>query len=404
MTQQDIVNRLNQLTLRYNLTWQDVKYDADKAIAKINNYLGTTYPKMTEILVSPEHSYTLRDKGVDVEIFPDIYIHSVVIPYIATEVLARDEEFTTVYNKYLMEMEDGLFNMFQTEFHIVPDVFRQRHDVGVFFPSYTKHGKRQLKQAPKTFKASFRVHYHVNNENILFSSMPPDDYNLYDYGDKATLLDVFDKPFISIDGVTMYTFSGWAYNKDVNPSTIMEANAEITIKSDVHLYAVWEKSYTLNITSNGVITIKEGYIDVLTNLEIPDVLHGVYVTVIPEEFTDGASNLKRIVLPKYLRTIQESAFSGYTGREIIFKKRILTQNDTGISIGANAFSGTVNMTEVFLPYAVSAIATNAFPARDTTAPIMTIRCELLEVNKPDTWKAAWHATQDKYIIEWGYNG
>ena len=50
LTQQDLINRLNQLTLRYNLTWFDIKYDADKAINKINSFMGTKYPKLTDYM------------------------------------------------------------------------------------------------------------------------------------------------------------------------------------------------------------------------------------------------------------------------------------------------------------------------------------------------------------------
>ena len=70
MTQQEMLNRLNQLTLGYNLTWQDVHYDADKAINKINNYLGTIYPSMSSVLLSPDSSYTVRVDGVDHPYFP----------------------------------------------------------------------------------------------------------------------------------------------------------------------------------------------------------------------------------------------------------------------------------------------------------------------------------------------
>src|SRR5574344_456554 len=93
VTLQGLVDRLNQLTLRYNLTWDQIKYDADKAIVKINNYMGTKYPPMSEVLLHSGATYTINAAGARIEIFPEEYIHSVVIPYIAMEILARDEEF-----------------------------------------------------------------------------------------------------------------------------------------------------------------------------------------------------------------------------------------------------------------------------------------------------------------------
>jgi hypothetical protein len=133
LTQQNIVDRLNQLTLRYNLTWSDIKYDADKAIIRINDFLGAKFPLMSDVLLSPQSTYTARVDEVDTPFFNESYIHSVVIPFIAMEVLARDEEFTTIYNKYATEVEEGLFSMFQREFNKVPLVFRQSPmDGGIF--------------------------------------------------------------------------------------------------------------------------------------------------------------------------------------------------------------------------------------------------------------------------------
>ena len=43
MTQQDIVEELNRIIVGYNITWDRIKYDADRAIEKINNHLGGTF-------------------------------------------------------------------------------------------------------------------------------------------------------------------------------------------------------------------------------------------------------------------------------------------------------------------------------------------------------------------------
>ena len=41
MLKQRDIERLNRLTIGYNITWDDVKYDADRAIDKINAFLGS---------------------------------------------------------------------------------------------------------------------------------------------------------------------------------------------------------------------------------------------------------------------------------------------------------------------------------------------------------------------------
>ena len=101
MKRKELVDELNRLTLRYNLRWEDIKSDADKAINQINNFLGVDYPLLSERMLTDDSAYTDRVGAVDVPIIKDQYFLSVIIPFIAMEVLARDEEFTTIFNKYL---------------------------------------------------------------------------------------------------------------------------------------------------------------------------------------------------------------------------------------------------------------------------------------------------------------
>ena len=152
MTQQDMINELNKMVIGYNINWDMIKYDADKAIMKINSHLGAEYPMMSDIMLSPNHRYTIKYNNMDLPIFPERYILTVVIPFIATEVLARDEEFTTIYNKYAMDFENGLFDMFQNEFNKVLPVFRQDPDVGVFFSKDTKEYEKLIKRVLKKEK------------------------------------------------------------------------------------------------------------------------------------------------------------------------------------------------------------------------------------------------------------
>lgn len=144
MKRKDLLSELNRLTLRYNLTWFDVKSDADKAVHRINNLLGADFPAMSLILINDESTYTDRIDGSDVPIIKDEYFHSVIIPFMAMEILARDEEFTTIYSKYQQDFEIGLFQMFSNEFNFIPDRYKRTRAEGVFFPA-DNIGKRGRK-------------------------------------------------------------------------------------------------------------------------------------------------------------------------------------------------------------------------------------------------------------------
>ena len=131
----ELIRRLNQLTLRYNLTWDEIKYDVDMAINMINNLLGTNYPPATQIYLNDESTYSERVGDFDVPIIKDEYFHTVIIPFIALEVLARDEEFTTVFSKYQQDLEEGKFHMISNEFAFVPDKYKRNRAEGVVYPS-----------------------------------------------------------------------------------------------------------------------------------------------------------------------------------------------------------------------------------------------------------------------------
>lgn len=139
MTRKEMLKELNRLTLRYNLTWDDVKTDADKAINQVNSLLGCDFPPLTSKLINEDVGYTYRDAlGVDVPIIKDIYFHTVIFPYMAMEILARDEEFTTVFQKYQQDLMKGKFEMFSSEFNHIPDQYKRTRVEGVFFPSNNK--------------------------------------------------------------------------------------------------------------------------------------------------------------------------------------------------------------------------------------------------------------------------
>ncbi len=411
MTQSEILQRLNQLTLRYNLTWFDIKYDADKAIAKINNFMGTKYPRMSDILTAPESTYTLRSGGVDVPIFPTEYIHSVVIPYIATEVLARDEEFTTIYNKYMMEIEDGLFNMFQKEFNRVPFVFRQHPDRGVLFPSGSHQARivhNSMKDLPQ-FK--FRVKFYNTNPNIVMDAnqafpSPSDTYTpnkAYDYDEILTLPNV-DGTYLSQDGATAYTFRGWTQSPSI-AADIIEAGVEVLVRSDLHYYAVWQSESTL-YNSSGELWIKDDYLSKLTTLVIPTIVDGKRVTSIASSFTSGADKLKKVVLPHTPITLSENAFNSTKIETLIFPR--LKPHEGSITIRTGALIHLSNITELYIPERVLNISASAIGA--ASGHHITLYIERLEDNIPEGWHEDYiydvgdlnaHGTVE---VRYGYHG
>lgn len=50
LNKQNILNRINQMQATFRVKWEDIKTDLDLAIDKINDYMGTKYPHVTEIL------------------------------------------------------------------------------------------------------------------------------------------------------------------------------------------------------------------------------------------------------------------------------------------------------------------------------------------------------------------
>lgn len=423
VTQQDIIDEVNRKTVDYNLSWADVRLDADRAITRINNYVGTRYPKMSDILLGPNSTYTFNSGGVETEYFEDEHIWNVVIPFIAMEVLARDEEFTTVYQKYMADVEQGLYDMFRKEFNRVPAAFRQRSDVGVFFGSDTaleKINRNSEEQLP-VFK--FRIHYHVNNDNIVFKSATSfvQDGLYYEYEDYATVKG-WNIEVLSGDGTKAYQFRGWLRDPNQVIEEYIEPGAAIQVLSDIHLYATWDVTNVLNCTYDGVVTIKDRYKKSLTNLEIPAIVNNTMVRTISTDFListneqyEDAVNLKRIVLPDYLNTIEYRAFRNFEGESILLPETVRDiQGNTyaGIRIESLAFEATPNLTTIILPTNVHTIQENAFPP--VNGKTLVINCRLLSQNRPlydavedAGWNNSWYTvggTKYTVVVNWGYNG
>lgn len=378
MTLREILNILKSYAITTHVTWDIIKYDADKAIYKINDYLGTCYPKMSDVLISPDHTYSFMIGNKRIPIFPDRYIISIVIPFIASEILSREEEFTTAYNKYIVEVEDGLFNMFQNEFNRVPLMFRQSSDDGVFFENQTASPK------PKLDSFGFHVHYHSNlEEDTKYLKTMIIDPRMYTYKDIIKVGEMPQTLVLNEDlGYYCYKFKGWTRDpRIITAPDLLQAGDLIEHPlTDIHLYAVWDKQLTINITDNTVY-IKDEYKPLITNLRIPAVINGNAVYHIPAGFNIGASKLNNVIFPKTLQTIETSAFQSYVG--VITFPTTHINIEEGISILSGAFDANCVLSDVYLPETVKTIRNYAFACK------ATFYCEWTENNAPITWEVTW---------------
>lgn len=380
MTQQEIVNIVNSNLIDFNIDWARIKYAADKAIIRINSYLCTKYPSMSSILLSPKHTYSIRVNGHEKEIFPDTYIHTVVIPYICMELLAQDEEFTTIYNKFAMDVEDGLFTMFQNEFYRVPLVFRQPEDTGVLFDVHTTHYKIREERDQTLPVFTFKVYYHVNNSEIMLSKQFTFDDKVYNYEDTCTVLPCTEIFNMSVDGSTVYEFKGWSKEQRI-PTDYVNPGDDIKLTEDLHLYAIWDKSSTLTFDNTGAVVVNPVYAQALTTLVVPIMVDGYPVSAIGQDFADGCVNLTTLVLPKTLNNINTGAFAGATHLQtIVFPEYDYLYNRPNINIEGPLFNSSIVLDHVYLPYSIRNISPNAF-----NCVISIIECECLLSNKPVGW-------------------
>lgn len=390
MTLQDILNLLKSYNITTHVTWDVIKYDADKAIYKINDYMGTMYPKMSDVLVSPSHTYSVEIAGKRIPIFPERYIISIVIPFIASEILAREEEFTTVYNKYIMDVENNLFAMFQNEFNRVPPVFRQSPDDGVFFEN--QHPSR-----PATIDTiGFKVYYHINLEadSEFYTKDVTTDSNYYTTKDTIVVKDITQPLVINTRlGYYCYKFKGWTRDPRVITEPTMYNPGDVIVNpfTDIHFYAVWDKQLTITVTEQGYVYILEPYKTLLTNLKIPSSVNGRVITAIPNSFITPGTSLHSIILPKTLEGIFVKAFQSYEG-EVIFPTYNVQTNLPNIKIYTEAFDSKCKISPVYIPMSVKSIAAEAFECA------ATFYCEYTEENKPDTWEDNWCSHEDSVII------
>lgn len=165
MERHQIVERVNQLLGNENYGYEDMMYDLDEAIYSINNVLSSTYPVMSEVLTYDHSKYYREIREVDelpthisledkkfvykmndrlyyaiqlkhhhkrpmysfkeisekqLEIFPFMYINTVVIPFVVAALFKRLDEFGSAYQVFLGEYNNGLNLMFRNHQMQVP--------------------------------------------------------------------------------------------------------------------------------------------------------------------------------------------------------------------------------------------------------------------------------------------
>ena len=383
LKQSDIVERVNRLAVGYTVHWDDIKYDADKAIMKINDFLGANFPPMSKILDRQEATYSVRG----VQIIKDQYILSIVVPFIAMEILARDEEFTTVFNKFAQDVDDALFSMFQREFNNIPSVFLQSGDVGVFFPNTSSIAEGVSDKGIDVFR--FSVQYALNNANIVGTVRAFVDTTSYKYRDHFTVMDMPTREIISSDGVFVYKFVGW-YGQDGREYPV---GTVYELLDDVILTARWEKFHTLSVNNHGLVSIKEPYVSLIKNLSIPSHIEGRTVRRLTPGFFAQSPQIESIRLPNTFQELDNSMVSHFKGSALYIEPF-----GVPMSIASGTFEGVCpNLKTIIIPKRVNAIGPNAFAFVDGRV----VYCEILEQNKPQDWDMYW---DNGVRVEWGYHG
>ena len=368
MTRDEIVASVNRLSVGYNVTWHEIAEDADEAIHKINSYLGAEYPLMSDILTEPNSIYAVK-QVVDgqvklISIFPDIYIRTIVIPFIASEILSRDEEFTTIYNKYAMDVENGLFTMFQNEFNRVPHLFRQKDTTGVFFPEDYEKVHPEIDRSTRYVENEFHIRYHLNQDDIIYTgaSIPNDKYT---WQETYTLFNIDPtEEYLSTDYAHYYKFDRWY--KDAMYSA--EASGSGTIHSDIDVYARWSRYDAFNTIPFSLESDDTKYIAPIVNkiilkndtLVFPQNINGYIINSIKYSdcFTSiqyaELSSIKKIALPYYgIRYIQPNFFVHFENlEEILFygnaSESSTASNTTIIDTNNLIYSNSINHIDTFL--------------------------------------------------------
>lgn len=147
--------------------------------------------------------------------------------------------------------------------------------------------------------------------------------------------------------------------------------SKINSGSDSKDSTLTEGDYTYELLEDGTAAIisynsAESY----DKLEIPDTLGGVNVTVIGKNAFAGATTLLRVEFPRYITTIENSAFKGSS-----IKYALMNSCRELVIIGEEAFADCTNLVQVDISSSVTTIGKKAF-ANDTALMVFTLRGDI----------------------------
>lgn len=155
-----------------------------------------------------------------------------------------------------------------------------------------------------------------------------------------------------------FVFGGWYLSSSYSGERV---KFPLAIMSETNLYAKWYPNYegteglsfVLDNQTNTYLVV--GYTGDYAEVTVPPTHNGKLVTVIGEKAFEEKSQVKKIVLPETITTIEKEAFQWANGlEEISFQGERLT------TIGEYAFSNCVQLAEINLPLSVKTIGTRAF--------------------------------------------
>lgn len=260
-------------------------------------------------------------------------------------------------------------------------------------------------------KPKYKVIYHVNNDSILNIDQFIIDNQVYAEGDIVTIKDYnIDHP--SVDGLSMYSFVGWAYSPTASYAIEVNPLQELTVNSkDIVLYAQWESVPTVHVLNDGGIYIKEDFRSSLRHLSIPEYYRGKRITKI---VAPGFSNTRitSILIPASIKQIESGAFDRWLGTSISFAEAEITEKYPGLILDSGVFSNTTNLTNILLPYRLLGFSSLVFPKENKAIDIyVRHRKEYMSVltgiplNVIDDVLADENDADVGYIrnIQWGYN-
>ena len=183
-----------------------------------------------------------------------------------------------------------------------------------------------------------------------------------------------------IKGIYAYTFVGWTLEEN-GTKIYNEGDTIENITSDVHLYARWNKICIINITDDGTISIKDPYKSTIVDLNIPQYIEGKRVKVISEGFTEGATNLLYLTLPRTNLTINTGAIVSDSLRKLTLPSYdYLRDYPNDFTISASAIN-CPNIEFLYIPYSVSTIGQSGITG------VQKIKCEI--ESKPASWHENW---------------